>query len=198
MLTSLAFSLDSREQEFMHIESSTEEFEGSKCNVSMFIGHKDADLWSSLKYDKDFLIGYAAEAQTGVYFSGFNFEHTIKNNTAFGVEDVYKINTKTNAIVLYKDMGSLDIFESYNDYVSTYGVCDNIEQVLKHFEGIINSDLEVVISLTPISRDNQPQSGGWRWHKHGAYIGTQNPQHEYIADEPEIEKVYVFNLHVLK
>ena len=33
---------------------------------------------------------------------------------------------------------------------------------------------------------------GWRWHKWGPYIGTQDPQCEYLADEPEIKEVFVY------
>jgi hypothetical protein len=52
--------------------------------------------------------------------------------------------------------------------------------------------------LCKISKKDQPYVGGWRWHKWGKYIGDQNPMCEYIADEPEIDFVYVYNLYKVK
>jgi len=52
--------------------------------------------------------------------------------------------------------------------------------------------------LRVIRKDLEPTDGGWRWHKWGEYIGTQNPQMEYIHDEPEIEKVYVYHIYELE
>jgi hypothetical protein len=40
--------------------------------------------------------------------------------------------------------------------------------------------------------------GGWRWHKWGPYIGTQEPKCEYIHDEPEIEEVFTYHVYELK
>ena len=35
----------------------------------------------------------------------------------------------------------------------------------------------------------------WRWHKWGPYIGTKEPKCEYLYDEPEIDKVVIFELY---
>lgn len=75
------------------------------------------------------------------------------------------------------------------------GVCDNYEQILKEYPHIeICKDHTFFIYLTPITREEQPQEGGWRWHKWGPYIGDKNPQQEYLYDEQEIEKVYIFDV----
>jgi hypothetical protein len=75
-----------------------------------------------------------------------------------------------------------------------YGVCDNIEQVLNRFD--FEADERVfVINFVEIRRDEQPADGGWRWHKWGEYIGTQDPQCEYIHDEPKIESVFCYHVY---
>jgi hypothetical protein len=78
----------------------------------------------------------------------------------------------------------------------TYGVADSHEQVLAYTKAR-DLDFPCVITLTPISRANQPETDGWRWSKWGPYIGTHQPQADYLADEPEINKVYVWRLHPL-
>jgi hypothetical protein len=46
-----------------------------------------------------------------------------------------------------------------------------------------------------VIKANQSHEGGWRWHKWGEYIGKYEPQYEYLYDEPEIEKVYVYHIY---
>jgi len=79
-------------------------------------------------------------------------------------------------------------------YPDSYGVCDDYSQILNHFPVILNSKREFVIFVTPILKSEEPETGGWRWHKWGEYIGMQNPTMEYLADEPNIDKVYVFEV----
>ena len=79
--------------------------------------------------------------------------------------------------------------------IGSYGVCDNYLQVLEQEPDLIKSDNKYVITVTPINKDNQPEEGGWRWHKWGSYIGTQKPTTEYLYDEPEIEEVYVYHVY---
>lgn len=74
------------------------------------------------------------------------------------------------------------------------GVCDTYEQVLEHHKDVI-SQRESIVTLTPIERSKQSPEGGWRWHKWGEYIGTKKPTQEYLYDEPEIEKVYVYHVY---
>lgn len=76
-----------------------------------------------------------------------------------------------------------------------YGVCDNYEQVLKHYKDEI-AHRNSIITLTAVEKKNQEPQGGWRWHKWGDYIGTQKRSGcEYLYDEPEIEKVYVYHVY---
>lgn len=77
-----------------------------------------------------------------------------------------------------------------------YGVADNYEQILNRHKYIADHpNKKFVILMTPIRQDEEPEVGGWRWHKWGEYIGTQHPVAEYIHDEPEIDMVYVFAIY---
>ncbi len=80
-----------------------------------------------------------------------------------------------------------------------YGVCDNYTQVLnKYSEYVNNPNRKFVIGLTPVVREDQESSGGWRWEKWGEYIGDFVPQADYLYDEPEIELVYTFQIFELE
>jgi hypothetical protein len=91
-----------------------------------------------------------------------------------------------------------ELAESGYDIRSNYGVCDNYEQVLNNYPELQNSDKKFVVSLTPMTKSEEPESGGWRWHKWGEYIGEQHPTHEYLYDEPEIEEVFVYHIYELE
>ncbi len=105
--------------------------------------------------------------ETGVYqFGHFNSSNTLRTMG-----------------VLAKD--------SYEEF--SHGVCDNYKQILEKWPELISSDRRFVISLTRVAKANQDKSGGWRWHKWGAYIGDYVPMHEYLYDE-DIDEVYVFHI----
>ena len=114
---------------------------------------------------------YFEHLATGVYRHDgymFNFDGFIKNNT----------------------------FDKILDKWIDYGVCDNYEQILKVRRDILsNHNKRFVIGLSTVEKKNQCAEGGWRWHKWGEYIGTQNPHYEYIYDEPNIEKVYCYHIY---
>lgn len=81
------------------------------------------------------------------------------------------------------------------DSIDPYGVCDNHEQLLRQFLEKNDPDRQFVITLTEIKRENQPPIDGWRWRKWGNYIGDHKIQHEYLYDEKEIDKVYVYAIY---
>ena len=80
-------------------------------------------------------------------------------------------------------------------YRGAYGVCDSLENLLDVYPELKNSDRQFVVSMTKIDQDEQDEEGGWRWHKWGDYIGTQEPTTEYIYDEPLIKRVYCFHIY---
>lgn len=85
-----------------------------------------------------------------------------------------------------------------NDF-SCYGVCDRPSQIINACPELVTDETrKFVISITPIEKKSQSPDGGWRWHKWGSYIGTQQPSREYIYDEPKIEKVYCYHVYELE
>ena len=81
-------------------------------------------------------------------------------------------------------------------WFSSYGVCDNYQQVLTQCPQLEEDpDREFVISVTPIHKSSQSEKDGWRWHKWGPYIGVHKPQKEYLYDEPVIEAVFVYHIY---
>jgi hypothetical protein len=79
---------------------------------------------------------------------------------------------------------------------SAYGVCDSVEQFFETEFGkfIESSDRSFAISFTRIAKSEEPDDGGWRWHKWGPYIGRHEPQYEYLYDEKGIEEVFVYHV----
>jgi len=141
--------------------------------------------------------------QPGVYMDvGFNFNHMI--------EDGYLIDDYPDYFPLpeydpTKDCKStpeqrLDFFRKRmesGEFFGSYGVADNLEQILAKYKPYADDPNHYFcISVQEIRKSEEPEWGGWRWHKWGEYIGVQKPQCEYIRDEPIIESVLVF--HVLQ
>lgn len=93
------------------------------------------------------------------------------------------------------DIGPADAGEW--DFYPMYGVCDTPEQAREYFKHLEDSNRQFCLTFVHIRKADQYPTGGWRWHKWGEYIGTQNPQYEYLYDEPDIEEVYTFHLYEL-
>ena len=95
--------------------------------------------------------------------------------------------------------GSSHFLRDYESYPETtvgpYGVCDTVEQLLAACPELEAPGREFVVTVTTIRKANEPSNYGWRWHKWGEYIGTHEPQCEYIHDELDIEEVLVFHIY---
>lgn len=74
-----------------------------------------------------------------------------------------------------------------------YGVADDIPQILKHHKNVVDSEEPWALFCVELRGKHQPKDGGWRWHKWGTYIGTREPQCEYLYDEPDIDKILVYS-----
>lgn len=81
------------------------------------------------------------------------------------------------------------------DNGSPYGVCDNYQQILVRYPELQAEDRTFVVFMTRVTHAEQPDSGGWRWHKWGEYIGTHELQHEYLYDEKGIEEVFCYHIY---
>lgn len=89
-------------------------------------------------------------------------------------------------------------------WLNNYGVCDSIEQWKKIYGPVLEpSPRHFVVAFTPVLKSEQPEQGGWRWHKWGPYIGNQREMggdyevHEYLYDEPKCDVIYVFHIYEL-
>lgn len=80
---------------------------------------------------------------------------------------------------------------------TAYGVCDSPEQFMRKLGWKLADDRRrsFVISFVQLKKANESPGGGWRWHKWGPYIGEQDPQCEYLYDEPVIEEVWTYHVY---
>lgn len=93
----------------------------------------------------------------------------------------------------YSETGKLD----FPGYVADYGVADSYEQVLDKYPHLAASDRKYLLRVITLRKEDE-EPGGWRWHKWGAYIGVQEPQTEYLYDEPVIDQVVLWHVYEVK
>ncbi|MDX5412855.1 MAG: hypothetical protein LPK02_07385 [Rhodobacterales bacterium] len=82
------------------------------------------------------------------------------------------------------------------DHIPIYGVCDSVEQ----FDALFGDTLRAhehsfIVTFVEIRRADQHPNGGWRYHKWGEYVGTQEPMHEYLYDDKHIDRVFTFHIN---
>lgn len=115
------------------------------------------------------------------------------------LEDAYGRNL-LQSIHEYTDHKRLD-WRDVADHLEWFGVADSPEQLLAHPQFIKQfvepSDEYYVVCCTPIHKEDQPETDGWKWDGAGIYIGEHAPQAEYIRDEPEIDSVIVFHVFMI-
>ena len=107
--------------------------------------------------------------------------------------------SRENTLKAITDYKAVNNFDS-PIYWCNYGVADNASQVLDYYEHLLTAygdymnSRKFVILMTPIFKEDQPENGGWRWHKWGQYIGDFEPQCEYLYDEQGIDYVWIFTI----
>ncbi len=69
-----------------------------------------------------------------------------------------------------------------------YGVCDSPEHFLKKYP-----KFDDFIWFCPVWKSKQSESGGWRWHKWGVYVGEHEDLPEYLYDS-DVEVQYLFKI----
>lgn len=166
-------------------------------------------------YDEETGTAELVRLDVGVYQTHPNFDHEIKHlivtdhpfewwwdhypyRKVPGYEDL-SANVKKGLEEQFTRERMKGLREHDFNGPAEHGVCDTPEQIKERWPQLETDPRRFVVSVTPMYKANQPTSGGWRWHKWGTYIGTKNPQHEYLADEgPEFEVVYVFEIHQVK
>ncbi len=187
MLTELHFHLKPQDDRFIpHEENSINE-----CAFWFNMNHPN---FQGLFNGKQTLAAYIKRLDQGIYLTNsHNFETIIENFTSLNIiERVSHINIEGDWV----SYGKLDMD---NYLCAVYGVADNIEQIKKLYEPVIfNKKCQAVISVCEVDKAKQPERGGWRWHKWGEYIGIHEITCEYIKDEPIVEKVLCFHLHLIE
>ena len=83
------------------------------------------------------------------------------------------------------------------EFTGMRGVVDSVQQFDRRFGDILRlHNRKVAVVYEEHTKDDQPAEDGWRWRKWGPYFGEQSPQAEYLADEPEISRVFTFRIFV--
>ncbi len=122
------------------------------------------------------------------------------NKINLGSQDEYFQHYETG---VYRHDGYIFNFEKFikdrckekvlNRWVA-YGVCDNYQQILDTHKKILsNPSKNYVIGLSTVRRENETKRN-WKWDGWGEYIGTQNPEHEYIYDDKHIDVIYCYQI----
>lgn len=158
-------------QDIKHTQSLSDEF--LEYNNWM----KELNLEKNIK-----LVSDSCLSIKGVYITSLNWSTTLEQIS------MHKVVEDFSSILFNREL-----------FNRGYGVCDNATQVIEYYnkllcDMIVRIDKKYVIMLTPIFKSDQPDGGDWRWHKWGQYIGIQNPKHEYLYDEDNIDLVYVFKI----
>ena len=120
-------------------------------------------------------------------------------------------NVELHGAYVCQGVNNKDTLEMLTDYKAitnydsplywwNYGVADNASQVFDYYDHLYErhsdymNNRKFVVLMTPVFRDNQPEDGGWRWHKWGMYIGDFESKCEYLYDEQGIDYVWVFDI----
>ena len=154
---------------------------------------KNHKKWEKLEGLDDTFFYAIREIEPGIYLtSDYGFDNHMEDFSDMEIYGKYRSLSK-DGIPIEDTILSWD--ESCR---APYGVCDSVAQIKDVYKSLIDSDKPIVISLREVRKCDQPDKDGWRWHKWGKYIGTQERTTEYLADEPNIESVYIYHVHALR
>jgi hypothetical protein len=82
--------------------------------------------------------------------------------------------------------------------IASYGVADNLQQVVEYLRPVIdNPDVPLCIVVYQHRRAHQPLHDGFRFHKHGKYIGVHDLVNEYLSDAKDVDSVWTFRTCLL-
>lgn len=89
------------------------------------------------------------------------------------------------------------LYDRTYDSFCSYGVVDKPNQLFRYYD-LIHDPRKFCVGFTPVFRKDQPNWGGWRWHKWGPYLGTQKQTTEYLYDEKHIDYVLLYHIIEIK
>lgn len=213
MLVDITIDLDELNKKFAHMGStfkiSTTEIEGTIHETLEQHIDTTVPFWDKLPNRKSSVdCKHYIRDTKGIYYCRDAEQIIDEFSTAEVIDPFMQFNSKTGRGLtrarqteLYnrtwdERMESKEYIFDYD--LSSYGVADNVHQLLAHYHAVIgNPDNNIIITLREVKRENQSESGGWRWHKNGPYIGTQDPQCEYLFDDVHIDKVLQFHVYAV-
>lgn len=146
--------------------------------------------FAMLTNDYDVYVGPQRLA-LGIYLAHFNFDHEIEHL----IQESYPFSARWK---VYWDKPDYVPGSIPYDLPDDFGVCDDYTQILAKWPELESDPAHFIVALSLVRKADQESEGGWRWHKWGPYIGTKNPQHEYLYDEEDIEEVFCFHIIELK
>lgn len=172
-------------------------------------------VWDTLPEDRQayarFIHGEAVNVrrlQEGVYEGDVNLGNFLDDVTARHIEqyphtDAYNEwdtalqNWRKNGQKPEEHPNALGMEPFGGHWISGYGVADNLEQVLAHFDYFVKHPTRrFCIGVVEVVRPENPEpQTGFRWHKWGSYIGIHTPQCEYFNDEEGIPEVMFFHIY---
>jgi len=184
------------------------EFVQKKIDEWNTINNELIDKYKDSKKEKNF-VEYAKECiiteTQNIYFNNIKDTDEDQKDCPIGfyLDRSFNGHYKLDELTNLKETESWDSFQPDNleDYNkcknprSNYGVCDNYKQILNLYPELIENNTNYIVLMTPVFKEHQSSTGGWRWHKWGPYIGDKNPICEYLYDEPDINLVFVYNIY---
>lgn len=162
-----------------------------KEDIFYIMSNPQDEAWSHYPHTESITVEAYREIEPGIYETDLNFEYIINSYSDVEIKGMYGYLDKKGKPIERDDIN----LKNYDQHMDCYGVADNVKQIKKHYKEAIESENDIVITVTEIRKSDQPEEGGWRWHKWGKYIGKQKPQHEYLADEENIESVYIYHVY---
>lgn len=161
-------------------------------------------------YGSPFRSSKEMKVRDGIYLTDLNPEHHFLEAGLDVYQGYGSCYQTAKQMVDYREENGLsfiplyDIAELYKMAIygevshTTYGLCDNPDQILKKWSHLEAGHQRHFITATPIYREHEPEWGGFRFHKWGEYIGEHELEYEYLVDQKEIDVIYVFHIHTLK
>ncbi|MBC9706530.1 MAG: hypothetical protein H9W81_16495 [Enterococcus sp.] len=79
-----------------------------------------------------------------------------------------------------------------------YGTCDSFDQVWEAYPQLLTDPRHFILRVRKVHKKDQSPQQGWRWEKHGKYLGNRSEGYEYLYDEPNIDFVWQFDIIQIK
>ena len=85
---------------------------------------------------------------------------------------------------------------NHNAMTTSYGLADNLTQILKHYRKVVSHpDYDVALHII---HHKAGSMNGMRWHKNGKYLGNFKKKFEYMGDEVGLGDILQFHFYVIK